>query len=96
MTSDEYFALPTDVFTAPENPGSTHVHLDNATSAHIAEATRAHTEAIRVYRTYNNVDRAFKKLIIYACEDQFLNSLSYEVVGYEIHTSLDLLTHLLT
>jgi hypothetical protein len=68
MTNNEYLALATYVFTAPDNPGATHVHPDNATAAQIAEANRAHT--------YNNVDQAFKKLIIDAFEDQFLNSLS--------------------
>jgi hypothetical protein len=32
MTNDKYFALATDVFTAPENPGATPVHPYNATS----------------------------------------------------------------
>jgi hypothetical protein len=96
MMNDEYFALVMDVFTAPENPGATYVHPDNATAAQITEANRAHTEVIRVYRTYSNVDQAFKKLIIDAFEDQFLNALSDKVVGYANRTSLDLLTHLLT
>jgi hypothetical protein len=51
MTNDEYFALATDVFTAPENSGATPLYPANATAAHISEANRAHTEAIRVYRT---------------------------------------------
>jgi hypothetical protein len=66
MMNDEYFALEMEVFTAPENTGATYVHADNATAARIAEANRAHKEATRVYRTYNNVGQAFKKLIIYA------------------------------
>jgi hypothetical protein len=72
------------------------VHPYNATAARIAEANRAHKEAIHVYGTYNNVDQAFKKLIIDAFEKQFLNALSDEVVGYANGMSLDLLTHLLT
>jgi hypothetical protein len=96
MTNDEYFTLAIDVFTAPENTGATPVHLDNATTARIAEADRAHMEAICVYRTYNNVDQAFKKLITDAFEDQFINALSDEVVGYANRTSINLLTHLLT
>jgi hypothetical protein len=72
------------------------VHPYNATASQITEANRAHTEAIRVYRTYNNVDQALKKLIIDASEDQFLNTLSDEVVGYANRTSLDLLMQLLT
>jgi hypothetical protein len=69
MTNDEYFSLATDVFTDPDNPGSTAVHPENATAARIAEANRAHAEVVRVYRTYHNVDRAFKKLVIEAFED---------------------------
>jgi hypothetical protein len=49
-----------------------------------------------VYRTYHNVDRAIKKLILEAFDDAYLNALSTEVVGYANCTSLDLLTHLLT
>jgi hypothetical protein len=60
------------------------VHANNASNAiaaQITEAKQAHKEAARVYRTYNNVYQAFKKLIIDAFEDQFLNALSDEVVG---------------
>jgi hypothetical protein len=52
------------------------VYPDNATAASIAEANRAHTEVIRVYHTYHNIDQAFNKLIIEAFEEQFLNGLS--------------------
>jgi hypothetical protein len=96
MMNDEYFALAKDIFTVPENPGATPVHPDNATAARIAEAYRAHPEGIRVHRTYNNVDQAFKKLIIDDFEDQLLNAFSDEVVCYANRASLDPLTHLLT
>jgi hypothetical protein len=96
MMNDEYFALATDVFTDPDNPGATPVHPENTIAARIAEANQAHTEVIRVYGTYHNIDQTFKKLIIEEFEDQFLNALSDEVVGYANRTSLDLLTHLLT
>jgi hypothetical protein len=46
ITNDEYFALAMDVFPAPDNPGATAVHPENATAARIAEANRAHTEVI--------------------------------------------------
>jgi hypothetical protein len=49
-----------------------------------------------VYRTYQNVDQAIKKLIIEAFDDTYLNALSEEVVGNANCTSPDLLTHLLT
>jgi hypothetical protein len=96
MTNGEYFALATDVFTDPYNRGATPVQPDKATAALIAEANQVHNEATHVYRTYNNVNEAFKKLIIDAFKHQFLNALSDEVVGDANSTSLDLLTHLLT
>jgi hypothetical protein len=96
MTNDKYLALSIDVFTAPDNYGATPVHANNATEAHTTESNRAHKEAARVYRTYSSVDQAFKKLIIDAFNDQFLNALLDKVVGYTNRTSLDLLTHLLT
>jgi hypothetical protein len=65
------------------------------TAAVIAETTRLHLEATQVYRTYQNVDQAIKKLIIESLDDAYLNALSDEIVGYENCTPLQLLTHLL-
>jgi hypothetical protein len=56
ITNEEYFALATDIFTAPGNPGATPEIVNKATAAQITEANRAHKEATRIYRTYNNVD----------------------------------------
>jgi hypothetical protein len=63
---------------------------------HISEMGWLHTAATLIYRMYSNVDRAFKKMIINAFEDQYLNALSDEIVGYANCTSLQLLTHRLT
>jgi hypothetical protein len=41
------------------------------------------------------VDQAIKKMILKAFDDEYLNALSDEVVGYANCTSLDLLTHVL-
>jgi hypothetical protein len=38
MNNDEYFALAMDIFTAPDNPGSTPDIANNARAAQIAEA----------------------------------------------------------
>jgi hypothetical protein len=55
-----------------------------------------YTPVTRIYLTYNNVDQAFKKMIINAFEDLYLNALSDKIVSYTNCTSLQLLTHLLT
>jgi hypothetical protein len=66
------------------------------TASLMAELTRLHRDATKVYCTYHNVDQAIKKLILKAFDNEYLNALSSEVVGYANCTSLDLLTHLLT
>jgi hypothetical protein len=63
------------------------------TAAQIPETYRVHTKATRVYLTYHTVDQAFKKLIIDAFEDPFLNALSDGVIGYVNFTSLQFITH---
>jgi hypothetical protein len=52
------------------------------TAAQISETNRAHVEAMPIYHIYHYVDQAFKKMIIDAFEDPFMNALSDEVVGY--------------
>jgi hypothetical protein len=95
MTAAEYFAVGTDVFLPPENPGPAATTVEVMTGVQIAEMVRLHTDATCIYRTYHNVDQAFKKMIINAFEDQHLNTLYDEIVDYENCTSLLLLTHLL-
>jgi hypothetical protein len=96
MMNEEYFSIAADVFQVPENTGASPEVVVGTTAAVIAELTRLHREAAQVYRTYHNVDQAIKKLILEAFDDEYLNALSNEVVGYANCTSLDLLTHLLT
>jgi hypothetical protein len=96
MTNAEYFAVTTDVFLPPENPGPAATIVTGMTGVHVAEMGRLHTAVARIYRMYNNVDHAFKKMIIDAFEDQYLNALSDKIVGYANCTSLQLLTHHLT
>jgi hypothetical protein len=65
-------------------------------SAKSTETNRVHNKATCVYRTYYNVEQAFKKLIIDDFEDQFLKALSDEILGYANCTSLQCVSHLLT
>jgi hypothetical protein len=96
MMNEEYFSIAADVFLVPDNPGASPEVVAGMKAAVIAELTRLHREATQVYRTYNNVDQAIKKLILKAFDNAYLNALSDKVVGYANCTSLHLLTHLLT
>jgi hypothetical protein len=95
-TNEEYFAIAVGVLSVPNNPGPSAAVVAGMTAAVITETTRLHREAPQVYRTYHNVDQAIKKLIIESFDDEYLNALSDEIVGYANCTSLQLLTHLLT
>jgi hypothetical protein len=96
MTNEEYFAIAVDVFPLPVNPGPSAAVVAGMTAAVIAETTRLHCDTTQVYRTYNNVDQAIKKLLIEAFDNAYLNALSDEIVDYGNCTSLQILTHLLT
>jgi hypothetical protein len=96
MTNEEYFAVAADIFLVPNNPGASSEVVVGMTAAVNVELTLLHREATQVYHTYHNVDEAFKKIILEAFDDTYLNALSNEVVGYANCTSLDLLTHLST
>jgi hypothetical protein len=96
MTSAEYFTITNDVLLPPENLGPAAKIVAGMTLIHIAEMGRLHTTVTRIYRTYNNVDQAFKKMTIDVFEDQYLNRLSDKIIGYSNCTSLQLLAHLLT
>jgi hypothetical protein len=96
ITNEEYFVIAVDVFPVPNNPGPSAAVVAGMTAAVISEMTRLHREATQVYRTYQNVYQAIKKLIIESFDDAYLNALSDEIVGYANCTSLQLLTHILT
>jgi hypothetical protein len=72
MTNEEYFAVAVDVFPVPNNPGPSAAVVAGMMAAVIAETTRLHKEATKVYRIYHNVDQAIKKLIIESIDDTHL------------------------
>jgi hypothetical protein len=95
MTKAEDYAVATDVFLPPKNPGPAATIVVGITGVQIDEMGRVHTAVTRTYRTYNNVYQSFKKMIIDAFKEQYLNALSENFVGYANCTSLQLFTHLL-
>jgi hypothetical protein len=96
MTNAEYFMVATDEFLPPKNSGLAATIVTRMMGVHKAETGQLHTAATCVYHTYHNLDQAFKKMLINAFNDQYLNALSDEIVCYANYTSHQLLTHLLT
>jgi hypothetical protein len=47
MTNTDYFAVGTDVFLPPENPGPAATIVEGMTGVHIAEMERLYTTATR-------------------------------------------------
>jgi hypothetical protein len=96
ITNVEYFTVATNLFLPPDNPGPAATITAGMLAVQIVKTAWLHTAVTCVYRTYHNVDQAFKKMLIDAFEDQYLNALSDESVGYADCMSLQLLFHLLT
>jgi hypothetical protein len=80
----------------PANPGATATIVGGMVAAQIRGMNQVHTKVTCLYRTYHNVDQAFKKMIIDDFEDPFLNALSDEIVGYTNCISLQFISRLLT
>jgi hypothetical protein len=64
MTNAAYFAVTTDVFPLPKNPGPAATIVARMRAVNISEMAQLHTAEICVYHTYHNVDQVFKKIII--------------------------------
>jgi hypothetical protein len=62
MINNKYSVFTTDVFPPPANPQYAATLMMGMTAAQITETNRVHTEATRLYRTYHNVNQAFKNL----------------------------------
>jgi hypothetical protein len=75
MTNAKYFRIAIDVFLPPKNPGPAATIMVGITATQISEMAWSYTAATRVYYTYHNVDKVFKKMIIDAFEDPYPNAL---------------------
>jgi hypothetical protein len=62
MTNADYVYVATNVLPRPANLGAAATIVVGMMADQITKKNRLHTEAKCVYRTYHNVDQAFKKL----------------------------------
>lgn len=96
--SPTVFALQCAVpFVEPVHPGATVTMPDPPpTAAVIGVITREHTEALRVFNEYKNVDKACKKVITNIIPEIYYKTLKNRYTGYTSSSTLQILTHLWT
>jgi len=83
-------------FVAPINPPIDPVHGANATAFQIAENIRQHKAQLTTFRTYHDVDKALRNMLIDAVHPVYIRALYDTSVGFGNVTTLQLLTHLWT
>ena len=94
--------LPPTVYTTllatrvvpPTNTGSKPAILEGTTKTKAASICYAHDAATLAFNTFWNVDRALRKQLLGAVEDNFVRVKHMPQRGYSGSITLDLLTHL--
>ena len=80
----------------PPNPGATPTIPLNATAAQIGEAVRTHTEQLRQWREFNNVQQALKKQLLDSVDNLYLRAIRHRHVGFANRSIRDMLNHLIS
>ena len=94
VTPATYNTLSQVPFHQPINPGPLPVFNPRATSREVAAAKAEHEESLRVFREFNNTDKALKSLIINAVEDMYIKALKHRITGYAQVSTRQILDHL--
>ena len=84
-------------FIEPVHSGPT-VHIPNPppSAAVIGVLTREHSEQLRVFTKYHNVDKACKKVITNLIPEIYYKTLKNRYTGFSGNSTLEILTHLWT
>ena len=83
-------------WVSPQYPGAMPNIPANATAAQTGEVVRQHTEALRDWKEYTNMQSALKKQLIAAVDPIYLRAIRNRHVGFKNHSVRDILQHLLT
>jgi hypothetical protein len=90
-----YATLSAIPFVAPANPGTAPVLPNAGTAIQIGAAIRDHTEALRLWREYKNVDAALKQQLISTVDCLYVRTLQHRHTGFANVTTRALIRHLL-
>ncbi|KAL7453787.1 hypothetical protein ACHAWC_005423 [Mediolabrus comicus] len=85
------------VFTTPTYPGVYDINIAaNAANAARARAEAEHRALIQQYEVFKGVEKGLKNLIVEAVEEDYLEGLKDDIVGYINVTPLQMIQHLQT
>ena len=87
-----YNTLSTAAFFAPTNPGP-HT-METGTTIQIVADARVRTENTRMWREYQETDKALKQLFLSAVIDIYTSAMKHHVTGYTDVTTWQLIIHL--
>jgi hypothetical protein len=96
ITPAEYLIIAGVQYNAPAAPPAQPIVPVGGTAAQITEAIRLHTEQCRVFKLYNDTDKALVKQLIAATPLTYIEALQDDNVGFARVTCLQMLTHLYT
>jgi hypothetical protein len=83
-------------YPAPTAPPIHPVIPDGATAAVTSELVRQHSERVRTFQRYHDVDKALVRTIIAATTDTYIRAICDPDYGYANVTALQMLNHLNT
>lgn len=94
VTPEVYNTLSATPFVTPVNPGAQPVIPALATQHVIAATEREHKEALRIWRQYNNTDKALKQQLLAAIGEMYYKTLCHRTTGYATIATRKILDHL--
>ena len=91
-----YTTVSATAWINPTNPGGVPVIPPGTTAAQTGAIIRTHTEELREWREYNNVQLALKKQLLAAIDPIYLRAIRTRHIGFANRTIRELLTHLIS
>ena len=92
-----YLAIAGVVFNRPNYPGVYDVNIaGNAANAVRARAEAEHRALIQQYEVFKGVEKRLKNLIVEAVDEDYLEGIKDDIVGYINVTPLEMIQHLQT
>jgi hypothetical protein len=89
-----YNTLSNTPFVTPINPGPNPTIPAHSTGILINEINRQHDAATHLFNQYGSIDKALKQQIVAAIDPMFLRTLRSKYVGYQQHSTRNILDHL--